>query len=367
MHTSVPSKNGLVSPGDNNKREEARAIRVAGHGGADRACAPRAPVLTVGESPKNKSIVDWCSATWKPEPGEILSLNIHSLLVRAMGDVFGIEVPGILGYETGIKFSKLSYGSLVQVGRLDYGGDRHQGRARLDISGTGCAQIKNWTVIQSAFTEFEELRLTRVDLALDFIDGAYGVEDAKDWYLSGEFNAGGRNPRHSTPGDWHNPAYSTGEGIRYGRTLEVGRRENGKMLRSYEKGRQLGSSDSPWTRFEVELRNIDRDLPLDILTQTDKYFKGAYACLERLIESEATGQTIATHQKEGEISLERLTHHARVSYGKLVQVLRGSFSAQEIIDEIAREGVPRRLQKSTLSGFIAPPPEEHHKGVIHHE
>ncbi len=138
MHTSVPSKNGLVSPGDNNKREEARAIRVAGHGGADRACAPRAPVLTVGESPKNKSIVDWCSATWKPEPGEVLSLNVHSLLVRAMGDVFGIEVPGILGYETGIKFSKLSYGSLVQVGRLDYGGDRHQGRARLEPRGCRC-------------------------------------------------------------------------------------------------------------------------------------------------------------------------------------------------------------------------------------
>lgn len=73
-----------------------------------------------------------------------------------------------------------------------------------------------------------------------------------------EFTAGeGRPPRHSTPGDW------LSETPYYGRTLEIGRRENGKMLRAYEKGLQLapGSTATKWTRFEVELRRKDRDIP----------------------------------------------------------------------------------------------------------
>lgn len=318
------------------------------------ACASRSPrQLTGGESPV---IVDWLTVTWKPEPDEVLVFNVQDLLCRVMGDVFGIEVPGLYGYETGVKLTKMCNDSLISVGRLDYGGDHHAGRARLDLSGTGCGQVNNWHFLQSEVSEFSEVKLTRVDLAYDSIDGAFTVEDAKEWLLQGEFNCGGRNPRHSTPGDWQNPNYAAGEGLRYGRTLEIGRRENGKMLRSYEKGRQLGESDSPWTRFEVEIRNIDRDIPLEILTEREKYFVGAYECLQRLVDSDS--QKISTHQKEGEISMERLTHYARVSYGKLIQVMRGNLSANEIIEELARPGLPRRLEKPVLTGFspqAAPP------------
>lgn len=341
-------------PGDGSKQGRARAHCVAGDGGADRVCAPYPPTLTGGESPEQRATVDWCTVTWKPESDEALASNIHALFIQIMGDVFGVEAPGILGYETGIKFSKLSFGNLVFVGRLDYGGDRHQGRARLDINGTGCGLVENWPLLQNAISEFVEVKLTRVDLALDFMDGAYGVQDALAWYQQGEFNAGGRNPRHSTPGDWANPAYESGEGIRYGRTFEVGRRKNGKMLRAYEKGRQLGASDSEWTRFEVEIRNIDRDIPLDIVVNPDKYFAGAYACLKKLLASPAA--TIPTHQKEGQITLERLTHLARVSYGKLIEVMRVYLSASEIIKELARPGLPRRLEKAVIAGFLPAAP-----------
>ncbi|TSA57804.1 MAG: hypothetical protein D4R39_01750 [Methylophilaceae bacterium] len=347
----------LDRPTDSNQQGRACAIRAAGEGGADRVCAPCPPALTGGES-QNKDEddvkVDWCTVTWKPEPDEVLGLNIHALLIRLMGDVVGAEVPGMLGYATGFKFYQLSYGALISVGRLDYGGECHQGRARLDLSGTGCAQVENWLLLQSEIAAFPAVKLTRVDLAYDSIDGAFGVEDAFDWYLQGEFNAGGRNPRYSTPGDWGNPSYATGEGLRYGRTFEVGRRENGKMLRSYEKGRQLGDSTSPWTRFEVEIRNIDRDIPLDILTDRQKYFVGAYDCLQRLINS--APQKIATYQKEGEISLERFIYFASIGYGKLIQVLRTRFSPEEIIQILARPGLPRRLEKSILSGFNAQSP-----------
>lgn len=123
------------------------------------------------------------------------------------------------------------------------------------------------------------------------------------------------------------------------------------MCRVYEKGRQLGDPDSEWTRFEVELRNNDRDLPFDVLTRPDVYFVGAYKCLERVLD--AAGERIATHQKEGEIGLEVMKGHARTSYGQVLDVLRVvGLSAQEIIDEISRPGIPKRLERASLAGFL---------------
>jgi phage replication initiation protein len=234
------------------------------------------------------------------------------------------------------------------VARLDFGGAHHGARARLDISGAGCSRVRSWVELRAWVEALAECKLTRVDLAVDALEGEFSVEDAVQWYQGGEFNAGGRMPRHSLVGDWLCP--------RHGRTLEVGRRENGKMLRCYEKGRQLGDQGSPWTRFEVELRNNDRDLPFEILTDRDKYFTGAYRCLERILA--AAGERIRTHQKEGEISLDRLTGFARSAYGQLIHVLRGKFSAGEVIDAISRPGYPKRLERAALGGFSisGPPP-----------
>ena len=141
------------------------------------------------------------------------------------------------------------------------------------------------------------------------------------------------------------------EQSKHGRTLEVGRRANGKMLRCYEKGKQLGDQSSRWTRFEVELRNNDRDLPFDLLTDCDRFFVGAYKCLQRLIES--PGEKIPTHQKEGEIALEVMTEYARSSYGPLLHVMRiKGLTMDQIFDEISRPGVPKRLERAALGGFL---------------
>lgn len=121
------------------------------------------------------------------------------------------------------------------------------------------------------------------------------------------------------------------------------------MLRTYEKGRQLGDSSSPWTRWEVELRNIDRDLPLDVLTRCDEYFTGAYRCLERILD--AAAERIPTAQAEGEISLAKLVHHTREAYGRVVHTLRAHLDAAEVLDFIARPGTPKRLEKASLAGF----------------
>ena len=304
------------------------------------------PVLAVYGPQAAK--VDWFTVTWRPDPDEHVPAMVVDLL-RSLGlPVHAETTVGHFGYKHGCRlFVPLDDAGRTQVALLDWGGERMRGRARLDLSGTACARVTDWQAVHDWVGQLWEYTITRVDLALDFLDGQYSVDDARRWLESGEFTAGeGRPPRHSTPGDWCSPEPF------YGRTLEIGRRENGKMLRAYEKGLQLspGSGDK-WTRFEVELRNKDRDLPLDVLIRCDHYFAGAYVCLQQLID--AAPERIATHQKEGELSVERLVHHCREGYGKLIEVLRVSIDANTLLEFLSRPGVPKRLEKATLAGFIA--------------
>lgn len=308
------------------------------------------PALTGGESPdptveKNQGVkVDWVTLTFLPTPDELVDRTFFDFLNSHLSrPIFAVSAPGMLGYDYGVKFfCKLDDGKEHHIARLDWGGAMHKSRARFDLSGSGCSLVKSWAAFQDYVGALFNYTLTRVDLAADFLNGEYTVEDARIWYESGLFNAGGRMPRHNVIGDWFKPVY--------GRTLEIGRRENGKMLRCYEKGRQLGDPSSLWTRFEVELRNIDRDLPLNILTECNNFFVGSYKCLEQIVE--AAVERIKTQQKEGEISLEKLTDCARDSYGRLISVLALYLSPDEIIETLSRPGVPARLEKATLVGVL---------------
>ena len=75
---------------------------------------------------------------------------------------------------------------------------------------------------------------------------------------------------------------------------------NGKMLRIYEKGKQLGDSESPWVRVEAELRNKSRVIPWDALTRPGSYLAGAYPCLAYL--SGRPGQDKDHHQGRGDFA-----------------------------------------------------------------
>jgi phage replication initiation protein len=277
--------------------------------------------------------------TWWADPDIAIEQTIREVLWSLIGPVHYVEEKGMLGYEKGCRFYVDVQGTSIPIARCDWGGMFHGGRARLDLSGTCCGLVEDWSEFAAWCEQQPKYKLTRVDLAVDCLDGEFTVEDARDWYVGGEFNAGGRNPRHELRGDWLDP--------KYGRTLTVGRRENGKMLRCYEKGRQLGEAASKWTRFEVELRNIDRDIPLDVILDPDTYFAGAYRCLQRLLDVAAT--RIATDKANGDISLGRLVEFARIAYGQVVTVLRGRLTMGQVLDEISRPGIPKRLHKASLS------------------
>jgi len=336
-----------VSPSGRAEGPRSRGSGAKPEGGAKRPCPP---ALTGGESPPlikrntQRSKVDWLTFTFKTDPELDHALEHLDLLRSVLGpNVTAVDCAGMLGYEHGIRYFARVEDEEIAIARLDWGGNHHKQRGRFDLSGTGCSKVGNWHKVAEFIGHQFAYTLTRIDLACDLLDGAYTVEHCVDWYRAGEFNAGGRNPRHSLVGDWLDP--------HHGRTFEVGRRTNGKMLRAYEKGRQLGDADSAWTRFEVEFRNIDRDLTLDMLLSPDQYFAGAYACLARLLD--VAGEKVPTHQREGEISLEHLIQHARTAYGKCIHVMRLHMSAQDVIDSLTINGVPARLEKAAVGGFLS--------------
>ena len=308
------------------------------------------PSLTGGEERLQRDAhVDWLTVTFEVDPGEIVDRNIAHWLLPLLGGAGGESVNGFHQYTNGLRFWHVQDGTSINLGRLDWGGEVRKGRARLELTGHGCAKVVDWDLLRAQVELLEEFKITRVDLAVDVLDGEFSVDDAVRWYEDEQFKSAGsgKKPRHSTVGDWLDPLHPRG------RTLEIGRRANGKMCRVYEKGRQLGDSMSDWVRFEVELRNNDRDIPVDVLTCSGKYFAGAYQCLERLLDVAA--ERIKTHQKEGEIALEVMTEYASTGYGQVLSVLRlTGLSFEEVFDQISRPGIPKRLERASLAGFMGP-------------
>jgi len=303
----------------------------------------------------SKAVIDWLNFTFdnsKVNSDLSIGVRVRNWLQHWTGaPVAGRQGKGMHGFETSIKFYIINLNEEIPIAICAWGGTNQRGRVYVSLNGTGCARLtsEKWKQAQQLLTILEA-RITRVDVAVDALNGEFTVDEAAAWYAQGGFNCGGRNPVYRVEGDWL-------EAQGTGRSFYVGKRINGKYTRIYEKGKQLGDKMSDWTRFEVELHNVDRDIPHDVCTEPTKYFAGCFPCCLPLVEFGA--ERIATNKAEFDISLARLVQCAKDSYGKLINVLRFNCpddGFQRLIDELSVEGVPRRLEK-TVSSIINSPPE----------
>lgn len=313
------------------------------------------------------AVIDWLSFTfqgWSDVGESGIAGMIRCWLREWMQEPLAGDVGnGLYGFEHSVTFYSLKESEEVPVAVCAWGGKNQGGRIYLSINGTGCSLIKDWLCVRR-IVESVKGKITRVDVAVDALNGEFTTDDAVTWYAEGGFNAGGRTPSYKMEGAW-----GEGKGLysRDGRTFYVGRRQNGKYARIYEKGKQLGNSWSVWNRFEVELHDRDRVIPYDVITNPSVYFSGCYPCCEGLVDVGA--ERVKTLREEMEISMQRLMSHCRIAYGKLLHVLRvqSPDDLSQIVDELAVEGIPRRLEKSALTaltygGSAAPPLEEHQDG-----
>lgn len=251
-------------------------------------------------------------------------------LLECLGKRFG----PITSRGRGIHGWQNSYSLGDSSGLFAVGGQN--GTGFLSFPGEACHIIPDWNRHIDFLENRLGARITRWDGAVDDYSGGHSVDSAVELYLSDQFTAGGNRPSCRQSGNWILPDGS-------GRTFYVGKRENGKMARIYEKGMQLGAKWHPWVRWEVEIHNTDRIIPYDVLLEPGQYVAGAYPKALSWIHKDM--QRIRTIQQTAEISYKRLTDAARISLGPLINVMMSvEGTAENVIEKLIREGIPKRLR-----------------------
>jgi phage replication initiation protein len=185
------------------------------------------------------------------------------------------------------------------------------------------------------------VRITRIDLAHDDFGGqTVSVAQARAWYDEGHFNTGGRTPEARLVDDL---------GSDKGKTLYVGHRQNGKLCRVYEKGKQLGDPQSPWCRAEVEFRAKSRVIPHDILVRPSDYLAGAFPCLAYLSLRQ---DKVRTLKKSAEIGYRRVVECLRTQYGPALNLMLRVEGGDPfaVLEQAMRPGTPKRLANLPLPG-----------------
>jgi len=235
----------------------------------------------------------------------------------------------------------------LDLGLVAHGGDSQRGTATIQLNAQACALITDWAGLK-AWCEQNAVRITRVDLAHDDLTGrTLNIARALQWLRDGLFSKNGAREGQTAVKARLMDDLGSGDG----KTLYVGRRGSGKLLRIYEKGKQLGDVSSPWVRAEVELRSQDRVIPWGVLINPADYLSDCYPCLQYL---STVQRKIRTISKSIDVTLDSAVHHLRQMGGMLVNVLMQVHGgdAFTVVDMLKRDGIPRRL-----SGFAAHLPQ----------
>ena len=269
----------------------------------------------------------------------VADIDVVRLVSVKCHEIFGFGITS--ERETGANFYHRSYILGDACGMVCHGGQR--GTVLVMLSGEGCAAARpGWEkrLYDFLFSCGIRAHLTRVDLAHDIYDGkAYTVDQADADFDAGLYNCGGRNPNHEYRGNWKRP---NGKG----RTIYVGNRKNGKFCRVYEKGKQLGDANSPWVRVEVEMKAINRIIPLDALLRPGEYLAAAYPALSWISEHQ---ERIITVQKKTEISYAVMCDWLKRQCGAALNVLAEiEGSAEAALQKVIRVGeIPKRMKSSS--------------------
>ncbi|CAG0987234.1 hypothetical protein MTYP_02083 [Methylophilaceae bacterium] len=224
------------------------------------------------------------------------------------------------------------------LGLIAHGGESQRGTATIQLNAQTCAMITDWVGLK-LWCEQNAKKITRVDLAHDDMTGqVLNIERGLQWLRDGLFSKNGARQGPTAVKGRLIDDLDSGDG----KTLYVGQRGSGKLLRIYEKGKQLGDVTSPWVRAEVELKDKGRIIPWDVLVSPANYLSDCYPCLNYL---SAVQQKIKTISKSVKITLDSAVHHLRQMGGMLINVMMQQHGgdAFAVVNDLKREGIPKRL------------------------
>lgn len=259
--------------------------------------------------------IDWFGFRSKGEIPEV---------IEALGGVFDKKMAPVVARprKSGWNGFKSSADLLVgdmQVGFMAYGGQSQRGNVMVNITGIGCAwAVPDWDQVQDAVDRLPDYEIRRLDIALDTFHREVTHEKVVQAHRSGLFTLAGRPPS-MTRIEPEDPLE--------GATVYIGKRENAKFLRCYEKGLELikayprgairyleGVPVEDIYRVELELKAKEGPLPVDLIDKRDQYFAGAYPYLQTLIDVNPE-VFIQPREKGPQNDLAGMLAHIRHQYG----------------------------------------------------
>ncbi|PHR84512.1 MAG: replication protein [Colwellia sp.] len=256
------------------------------------------------------------------------------------------------------QYSATLYADGVNAGIIAWGG-KNLG-CYVSFMGTGCDALDMARLYQE-IKNIPEIKITRIDLAHDDYAGTRSINVARKLAKKGGFNCGGRPSSYMYIESGHlnqKIRKDLKKEFRFipdkGRSLYVGSRESGKLLRVYEKGIQMGDPKDKWVRWELELHSSQRIIPLDTMIKPSEYLAGAYPALSFLNEEQSVIKTIV---KKMTMTVDRIIENQVISTRKAINMMRVlcDMSDSEIIDKFlkglvdpfSRASLPQRLNITT--------------------
>jgi len=226
----------------------------------------------------------------------------------------------------------------------------------VSFMGLGCDAL-NMERLYNEIRFIPEIKITRVDLAYDDYLGTRSIDVAKKLAEQGAFNCGGRPASYMYVESGHlNAAVKKTLKRQFafipdkGRTLYIGSRESGKLLRVYEKGIQMGDSQDKWVRWELELRSSQREIPLETMIHPENFLAGSYPALSFLNEKQCVIKTII---RSSQMTVEKIIENQVISTRKAINMMKEicGMTDTEIInkflgglkDRHSKEAFPNRL------------------------
>lgn len=208
----------------------------------------------------------------------------------------------------------------MPIARLDYGGESQRGWLRAVVTGKGCEWVQDWDAVDQV-ESLPAAEIRRLDIALTTWEGQITHDKVVNAHANNRFQTGGRPP---------DLQQITSSNERAGRTCYVGKRENDKFFRAYEKGFEMcskmkrmpgvtthidGHAVEDIYRCELELKSKTTPIGWDVIDRRDQYFAGAYPfCADVLPGIEAD---ILQRRKEREPQTELAValENCRIQFG----------------------------------------------------
>ncbi|PIT21818.1 hypothetical protein BGI36_04270, partial [Snodgrassella communis] len=263
-------------------------------------------------------------------------------------EIMGYGLSSAARGRNGYSMSYLMGTERVSYGYVAFGGSQQRETVCIHFTGTGLMAAQDgWEHRLYQFLQdfAPNARITRCDLAHDFIEGEYTPEQAlKDWE-SGLFTSRYTKPVAECVGsDWLS-------GTNRGKTLYIGSRKSSKYCRIYEKGKEQGDEQSKWVRFELELKNKDIIIPHDILINPGQYLTGAYPICEQLFKNHKEQiARIELKKKQETVGIEHCQKYASMQASGFLNYLHKelNLTKEEVFDFVVNPvaKVPKRLDTS---------------------